>query len=163
MLALLTTLLGPERTVVVTDAQAVAGADGGSFDFAGQPVHVERGAARLVDGTLTGSVLTMDRALRNVLAMSGVGLREAVGMVTRNPARAARVDDRKGALAVGHDADLAILDEELRLCATLRGGSPAYVDGAWRERLAPLRRSGRARARAEVGARERPAGEPAGG
>src|SRR5947209_11553293 len=62
-------LLGPERTIVITDALAAAGVSDATFDFAGQPARVIRGAARLFDGTITGSVLTMDQALRNVLKM----------------------------------------------------------------------------------------------
>src|SRR6266702_2256759 len=77
-------LLGPERIVVITDALAGAGAPEPTFDFAGQPAKVIRGAARLTDGTLTGSVLTMDQALRNMLLMTDVSLQQAVGMLTLN-------------------------------------------------------------------------------
>src|SRR5207302_53142 len=71
--------LGPERTIVITDALAAAGISQATFDFAGQPAQVIRGAARLSDGTITGSVLTMDQALRNVLQMTEVSLQQAVG------------------------------------------------------------------------------------
>src|SRR2546430_4799177 len=75
-------LLGPDRIVVITDALAGAGASEATFDFAGQPAKVIGGAARLTDGTLTGSVLTMDQALRNMLLMTEVTLQQAVGMLT---------------------------------------------------------------------------------
>ena len=103
-------LLGPERTIVITDALAAAGIPQANFDFAGQPAQVIRGAARLSDGTITGSVLTMDQALRNVLQMTEVSLQQAVGMLTLNPAQAAQVSQRKGRLEVGYDADLLIFD-----------------------------------------------------
>jgi N-acetylglucosamine-6-phosphate deacetylase len=135
MLGLLTKLLGPERSIVITDALAGAGTDGAPFDFAGQPAHVERGAARLSDGTITGSVLTTDQALRNVVRMTGATLSEAVGMLTLNPARAIHVDDRKGRLRAGYDADLLLLDRDLMLQATFCRGRLAYVSDAWRERL----------------------------
>jgi N-acetylglucosamine-6-phosphate deacetylase len=112
--------------------------DDATFDFAGQPAHVERGAARLADGTITGSVLTMDQALRNTLRMTQVSLPEAVGMLTLNPAAAIHVDHRKGRLRTGYDGDLLILSSDLTLQATFCRGRLAYATETWRERLAAL-------------------------
>lgn len=128
-------LLGPKRTVVITDAMAGAGVPGATFGFAGQPARVIDGAARLADGTITGSVLTMDRALRNMLSMTEVSLQEAVGMLTLNPARTAQACDRKGLLQVGYDADLLIFDDALTLQATICRGEIAYATDAWRARF----------------------------
>src|SRR6266699_2628909 len=132
-------LLGPERTIVITDALAAAGISQGTFDFAGQPAQVIRGAARLSDGTITGSVLTMDQALRNVLQMTEVSLQQEVGMLTLNPAQAAQVSDRKGRLHAGYDADLLIFDSSLALQATICRGEIAFATDAWRQRLSALR------------------------
>jgi N-acetylglucosamine-6-phosphate deacetylase len=129
-------MLGPERTIVITDALSAAGVPEGSFDFAGQPVKVIRGAARLADGTISGSVLTMDQALRNVLSMTEVSLQQAVGMLTLNPAHAAQVSDRKGRLQAGYDADLLIFDQSLVLQATICRGKVAFATEEWRGRLA---------------------------
>src|SRR5260370_35369145 len=112
-------LLGAERTIVITDALAAAGVPNVDFDFAGQPARVVRGAARLSDGTLTGSVLTMDQALRNVLQMTEASLPEAVGMLTLNPAQSIKVAERKGRLRSGYDADVLIFDKALTLQATI--------------------------------------------
>ena len=131
-------LLGPERIVVITDALAGAGASEATFDFAGQPAKVIRGAARLTDGTLTGSVLTMDQALRNMLLMTDVSLQQAVGMLTLNPALAAQVSHRKGRLKAGYDADILIFDQSLALQATLCKGAIAFATDEWRERLSAL-------------------------
>ena len=131
-------LLGPERTILITDALAAAGIAEASFDFAGQPAQVIHGAARLADGTITGSILTMDQALRNVLLMTEVTLPQAVGMLTLNPARSAQVSHRKGRLQAGYDADLLILDSSLTLQATLCCGKVAFARDEWRERLAAL-------------------------
>jgi N-acetylglucosamine-6-phosphate deacetylase len=128
-------LMGPERVIVITDALAAAGGGEGEFDFAGQPAHVGGGVARLADSTITGSVLTMDAALRNVLTMTGVTLSQAIGTLTLNPALAARVADRKGRLLPGHDADIVVLDNDLTLQATMCRGEWAYTTGRWRERL----------------------------
>src|SRR5690606_23884464 len=107
----------------------------------GQPARVVDGVAKLADGTLTGSVLTMEHALALLVHELGISLPEAVGMLTRNPARSAGVADRKGLLAPGYDADLLILDAGLRLQATICRGTLAYATPPWRERLATVGKS----------------------
>jgi N-acetylglucosamine-6-phosphate deacetylase len=97
-----------------------------------------QGVARLADGTITGSVLTMDAALRNVARMTAIPLPAAVGTLTRNPARSIRVDERKGLLRAGFDADLVILDADLTVQATICRGAVAYATDEWRERLGAL-------------------------
>jgi N-acetylglucosamine-6-phosphate deacetylase len=134
-------MLGAERTIVVTDAQAGAGLpDGSVFEFAGQYACVADGAARLADGSLTGSVLTMEQGLRNVIKMAGVSLQEGVGMLTYNPARSARVEQKKALLRPGYDADLLILNADLQLQATICRGALAYATDEWRAKLAQLSR-----------------------
>ncbi len=131
MVQILFRILGPERMIIVTDALAAAGSAELHFDFAGQPAHIDHGVARLADGTITGSVLTMDAALRNVLRMTDATLSQAVGMLSRNPARAAQVADRKGLLRPGYDADLLVFDADLNLLATICYGEVAYASAAW--------------------------------
>ena len=138
MAALVGRMFGPERLIVITDAQPGAGREDGAFEFAGQPLHIERGAARLADGAIAGSILTMDQALRTALRMLGVSLSEAVGMLTLNPARAIHLDDRKGRLRPGYDADLLLFSPDLTLQATFCRGQLAYATDAWRARLAGL-------------------------
>ena len=128
-------LLGPERVVIITDALAGAGMPDATFEFAGNSAHVVCGAARLADGTITGSILTMDQALRNVLAMTEVTLQQAIGMLSYNPALSAKVADCKGCLQAGYDADLAIFDAALTLQATICRGNFAFVTDEWRKRL----------------------------
>ncbi len=132
-------MLGPERTVVITDALAGAGLDDATFEFAGQPAHVVHGAAHLDDGTITGSVLTMDQALRNILLMTGVTLKQASGMLAFNAAHATQVAQRKGCLQTGYDADLAIFDQSMTLQATICRGAVAYTTEEWRDRLSVVR------------------------
>lgn len=138
VMSILVDMLGPERTIVITDALAGAGLSDTTFEFAGQPAQVICGAARLADGTLTGSVLTMNQALLNMLEMTTVSLPEAVGMLTLNPACAAHVANRKGRLQRGYDADLLIFDNNLTLQATLCEGKVAFTTNEWRERLQNL-------------------------
>jgi N-acetylglucosamine-6-phosphate deacetylase len=138
MMSIVVKILGAERTIVITDALAAAGIGDAAFEFAGQPAQVVRGVARLADGTITGSVLTMDQALRNILAITGVSLAQAIGMLTWNPARSIHVDDRKGLLQAGYDADLLVFDNQLVLQATLCRGEVRYATPAWQKRLGPL-------------------------
>ena len=154
MVRALLKLMGPERAIIITDAQAMAGAEGGAdggatFEFGGQQAHISRGAAWLADGTLSGSVLTMEQALRNLLRMTGVSLSQASAMMARNPARAAHADKAKGLLRPGYDADLIVLDADLTLQATYCSGALAYATDGWRRRAiarpAARSRSGAAR------------------
>jgi N-acetylglucosamine-6-phosphate deacetylase len=127
--------LGPERAIVVTDALSCAGMPDAEFEFAGQPARVIDGVARLGDGTITGSALTTDQALRNLVEKVGVALPDAVRMLTFNPAQSAGVADRKGLLHQGYDADFLILDQQLQLQATVCRGRLAWATDPWRDRL----------------------------
>ena len=134
---MLVRMLGPQRTIVVTDAQSAAGMpEGNAFELAGQQAHIAHGAACLADGTLAGSVLTMDKALHNILTMTGASLQEAVAMLTYNPAQSIHVASYKGLLQAGYDADLLIFDSSLTLQATVCCGQIAYATDEWRARLA---------------------------
>jgi N-acetylglucosamine-6-phosphate deacetylase len=135
MMDMLIRMLGPKRTIVITDAQAGAGIPNAVFEFAGQEAHVICGAARLLDGTLTGSVLTLDHALRNMLEYTHVSLPEASGMLSYNPARSAHVADHKGLLIPGYDADFAIFDRSLQLQATICRGQVGFANETWRQHL----------------------------
>jgi N-acetylglucosamine-6-phosphate deacetylase len=130
--------LGAGRMVVVTDALPAAGLTEAIFTFGDQPAQIVGGVARLADGTIAGSLLTMDQGLRNVWAFAGGSLSEAIGMLTLNPARDAGVAGRKGLLQPGYDADLLILDGELQLQATICRGRLAFATPAWQPRLSAV-------------------------
>jgi N-acetylglucosamine-6-phosphate deacetylase len=108
---------------LVTDAMAGAGMPDGVYPLGERRVRVTGGRALSADGaTLAGSTLTMDRAVANAVRMLGVPVQEAVAMASWNPARLLGLDDRRGAIAPGFDADLAVLDDALRACGTMVGG-----------------------------------------
>ena len=140
VIEMLLRMLGAERLIVITDAQAIAGLhdNGGAFEFAGQQAHVVDGAACLADGTLAGSVLTMAQALRNMLAMTPVSLQQAIRMLTLNPSQSAGYAARKGRLRTGYDADLLIFDTSLTLQATLCRGQIAFASEEWKQRFASV-------------------------
>ena len=122
--------LGPDRLYLVTDAIAAAGMGSEEYPLAIRRVYLEEGVPKLEDGTLAGSVLTMDEALRNVLAFTCCTLPEAVRMAAVTPARLVGEGGRKGRFASGCDAAATVLGPELSVEAVYRGGSRVYsADG----------------------------------
>lgn len=105
----------PGRIVLVTDAMRACGLPEGTYKLYEHDVIVAGGAARLADGTLAGSVLTMDDAVRNMVELVGLPIETALPFATEIPARVAGVSERKGRIAPGCDADLVILDDRLRV------------------------------------------------
>jgi N-acetylglucosamine-6-phosphate deacetylase len=116
---------GPDRVALVTDAIAGAGMEPGVYSLDGQEVLVDETAARLRDGTLAGSVLALDQAVRNVVEWTGCGVAEACRMAGEVPARLLGLRS-KGRLAAGFDADLVLLDDDLAVRATFREGRCIY-------------------------------------
>lgn len=117
---------GFERICLITDAMSAAGLPDGEYSLGDLPVIVQNGIVRLSDGTLAGSTLTMDQAVKNFMKFTGCSLLEAVRCATLNPARLLGIDDRKGSLEVGKDADLVIFDEELTVHYTILRGEVVY-------------------------------------
>jgi N-acetylglucosamine-6-phosphate deacetylase len=117
---------GPEEISLVTDATAGAGLPTGSeFSLAGRRCIVGEGVCLLADrSALAGSSSRMIDLVRNMVALVGVPLHEAVRMATANPARAIGLDAKKGSLTPGADADLVVLSPELDVVRTYIAGAP---------------------------------------
>jgi N-acetylglucosamine-6-phosphate deacetylase len=123
MLGFATSVAGPERAALITDAMAAAGMPDGEYELGGQAVTVADGVARLSrDGAIAGSTLTMDAALRHAVA-AGIALPDACRMVATTPARAIGLGDRVGALQTGLRADLVVLDDDLNVVRVMRAGA----------------------------------------
>ena len=126
ILRLVYKLKGVEHTCLTTDALAYA-ADGG------QPVDdpriiIEDGVCKLADhSSLVGSLATMDKLIRTMVQKAAVPLADAIRMASETPARIMGVDDRKGSLQHGKDADIVILDRKLNVRAVWSMG--CLVDG----------------------------------
>ncbi len=125
ILGLIARVAGPGRIALVTDAISAAGMERGSFSLGGRGIEVRDGVPRLPDGTIAGSVLQMDRAVRTFAAAAEIGLREAIHSATAVPARLLRLA-RKGQIAEDYDADLAVLGRDGSVALTLVGGRVAY-------------------------------------
>ena len=113
------------RFCLVTDAIEAALLDAGDSELGGRSVTIRDGGARLPDGTLAGSVLTMDAALRNLVA-GGATLSAAAHAASTAPARLLGRDDL-GVLRAGAPAHLAVLDDDMTVRRTLVAGAEAFA------------------------------------
>lgn len=120
---------GAERTILVSDCIRAGGLPGGTAHLGGQTVTVSEGICRLSDGTLAGSTLTLNTALDNVRRRTELPLDRLVAMASANPARLLGLEHRKGALAVGLDADCVLHDEDFRVFRTWGRGKIIYEAG----------------------------------
>ncbi|MGD9675475.1 MAG: N-acetylglucosamine-6-phosphate deacetylase [Candidatus Bipolaricaulia bacterium] len=118
-----------DRLCLVTDAIRAAGSADGRFTLGNLTGTAYDGVARLADGTLAGSTLTLDAALRNVVHFSGIPLPRAIQLVTRNPA-AVLGETHLGQLRPGAVADIVLLDEALGVRTTIRSGKVLFNSSA---------------------------------
>ena len=115
-------LLGADRLNLVTDAMAALGMPASDYQLGDQVVRVGGQRATLPDGTLAGSVLSLDAALRNLMRFTGCSPAEAIQTVTSTPARLLALDHKKGRIAPGYDADLVLLTEGFEVASAFIGG-----------------------------------------
>jgi N-acetylglucosamine-6-phosphate deacetylase len=120
---------GPERIAIVSDMMAATGLGSGTYELGGQTVLVDGMTAQLEDGTLAGSVLTMDQAVRNLVEWADVSIGTALFMATQVPADLLG-DRTRGRLSVGTRADLAIWSHDLQVQRTIVGGAEAWRNEA---------------------------------
>ena len=113
---------GTSGVILITDAIRAAGLTEGDYVLDERSIHIQNGAVRLPDGTLAGSVLTMERALQNICAATRRSLEEMWVTSSLNAARAIGVSSQKGSLEVGKDADLVLLDESFNVKLTVVKG-----------------------------------------
>ncbi|MCY3800830.1 MAG: N-acetylglucosamine-6-phosphate deacetylase [Chloroflexi bacterium] len=124
--SLLLSLKGPEGVILVTDSTVLSGHADGRYEWSGYSIEISEGAARIPAGNLAGSLLSMDQAVRNAVKILGAPLEKAVEMASLTPARSAGIDRVTGSLAHGKNADIAILDTDLKPVMTLVKGEIAW-------------------------------------
>jgi N-acetylglucosamine-6-phosphate deacetylase len=120
---------GVHGIVLISDAVRVTGlwgVNGESFDLGGRTVRVTDGGARLPDGTLAGSVLTLDVAIRNLSAATGQPVEALWPAASLNAAEAAGVASQTGSLSIGKHADLVVLDAHGQVAVTVVDGAVVY-------------------------------------
>ena len=113
---------GKDRVILITDALRACGMGDGPSELGGQQVFVKGELATLADGTIAGSVATMNRCLRLFLENTGASIADAVAMVTKNPAEDLGIYGERGSLTPGKRADITIFDEQIAVYDTIIGG-----------------------------------------
>ncbi|MCL6610253.1 MAG: N-acetylglucosamine-6-phosphate deacetylase [Peptococcaceae bacterium] len=126
MLKLLHSVKGRRGLTLATDAISAAGLPDGEYLFNERKVTMHGRKITLPDNSMAGSSLTMIEAVKNMVNLAGIPLHEAVRMASLNPARVLGIENTKGALAPGMDADLVLLDKDLNVRLTMAGGEIVY-------------------------------------
>lgn len=121
-------LKGSDELYLVTDAIVAAGLEEGSYNFGEQSIEVKNGIARLENGTIAGSTLTMNKAVKHFQNYTNSNLVNAVKSATLTPARVINCDDHKGKLRRGYDADLIVFDDQIDIKYTIINGEVVYQE-----------------------------------
>ena len=116
---------GADRIALVSDIMPAAGMPPGVYTLGGQQVTVDKTTAKLADGTLAGSIATLDQAVRNIVRWTDATPADALRMASEVPARTLGLSDR-GRIVPGAIADLALLDDDLTVQATIARGRVVY-------------------------------------
>jgi N-acetylglucosamine-6-phosphate deacetylase len=120
----------PDELVLISDAIAGLGMPPGRYPLADREYISDGTCGRLPDGTLCGSLLPMNKAVRNLVEEVGVDPPTAVAFATANAARIIGLEDELGHVEVGRDADLVLLNEAWEVESTIVAGELAYQGGA---------------------------------
>lgn len=115
-----------DKVILITDSMRAKGLKDGESELGGQKVIVKNGEARLMDGTLAGSVLKMNVAIKNMVEKVGVPFTSAIDFATINPARNLGIEKDYGSIEIGKKANFAVLDKEFNVVMTLIDGNVVY-------------------------------------
>jgi N-acetylglucosamine-6-phosphate deacetylase len=115
-----------EKLLLISDGMRAIGMGDGTFELGGQKVNVHRCIARLDDGNLAGSTLTLNRAVQNMIQTVGTSIVDAVYMASTAPAKKLGIDIAKGSLEIGKDADIVVLSDNFDVNLTMIQGQLVY-------------------------------------
>ncbi|SKC85782.1 N-acetylglucosamine-6-phosphate deacetylase [Maledivibacter halophilus] len=118
---------GTKGIILISDAMRAAGLEDGEYTLGGQKVFVKNNEAKLFDGTLAGSTLTLNKAVYNMVHKLNLPLKDAVVMASLNPAKAVGLSDQKGSIEIGKDGDLIIFDEKINVSTAIVNGKILYL------------------------------------
>ena len=121
-------MVGPERIILITDGMQAMGLPEGQYVYNGVEYESKGGTARYKDGTLIGTASGLSELLRKFVDFTGCGPEAAIRSVTENAAKLLGVDDKKGSIAVGKDADLVLLERDFSVHTTIVGGKIVYQE-----------------------------------
>ncbi len=115
-----------DNLVLVTDSMRAKCCKEEISELGGQAVFIKEGAVRLADGTLAGSILTMEQAVKNLLKYTSCSLADIIAVTSVNPAKLLNLWHKKGSVSPGKDADLVVLDENFSVQATFCRGQQVF-------------------------------------
>lgn len=116
---------GPDKVILITDSMRATGLKPGEYELGKLKVIVDETSARLEDGTLAGSILTMDQAIKNAISITGLSLKEVLRSAVTAPLSSIKLYDR-GRIRKGFKADLVVVDEKLDILMTIKSGRVIY-------------------------------------
>lgn len=126
VMELLMKLKGANGIILVSDSIRAGGMHEGEYEFADQKVFMKEEKAYLEDGTLAGSTLTLNKAVRNMVESANARITEAIRMASLNGAKVLNIENQKGILAAGKDADIVILNDKYEVEMTILEGKIVY-------------------------------------
>lgn len=126
VLKLVLSLKNPSNIILVSDSIRATGLEDGRYNSATLDVNLKNKIATLNDGTLAGSTILLDGAVRNMVNFKVAGIEDAIRMATYSPARFLKMLGKKGSIEKGKDADLIVLDNDLNIVASIVSGEIAY-------------------------------------
>ena len=121
-------ILGPKRICLITDAMLGKGMDDGIYTFSNLKCKKTGNTVQVIEtGRIAGSAITMLDAIKNMQRFTGCSINDIVKMSSSNPSIIAKVNDTKGSIEKGKDADLIILDKDLNLKMTMVNGEVLFI------------------------------------
>ena len=132
ILSMIGRLKEKEEILLISDCMCAGGLSDGSYRLGEMDVTVMDGVVRTETGSLAGSTLTLERAVTRMAREGAIAFRDAVQMASLSPAQFLGLDETIGSIAPGKEADLAIMDAEHRVRATIVGGRLVWRDPDWR-------------------------------
>lgn len=115
-----------EKMILITDAIFASGLGDGTYIYDNRRFVIRENKITTEEGILAGSILTLNKAVYNVLCQSQISLADIVNMVTINPARLLQIEGRKGSLECGKDADIVMFDKEINIKQAFINGKNVY-------------------------------------
>ena len=129
MLKVLLRCKGIDKTIIITDSYMTPGTKKGKKFYMpdGREFYVKNGVnVQTESGHITGSAMTMDLSVRSMIKHTGIALKDGVLMASYNPAKIIGLQNKKGSIEVGKDADIVAIDEDINIYATIVEGDVAY-------------------------------------
>lgn len=128
MLQIIYDNVGSERLLLITDAMRAKCMPPGEYDLGGQTVHVTEDRATLENKSLAGSILKLNQGAKQMLSLDGVSIQDVIEMTAANPAKQINMYDRKGSIAIGKDADVLLVNNQLDVKYTICNGVVAFKE-----------------------------------